>query len=690
MATTLLTSCEKSVTNEQKNKEGYTPKKVTLTSDIMTPEILNTLGRIGGVAVSPDKKTVLYSVTYPNIAENKMYKDWYTIALPDGKPVRITNTAKNEGGMQWRPDGKKIGFIEDGQLWEMNPDGTNRIQRTDIKDGINGFNYSPDMKHIYYLKDVSFGESLQELYPDMPEAKAHFSGHMMCRHWDHWVEKYSHIFITSYDESANLQEGKDIMKGEQWEAPVRPFGGTEQIVWLPDSKQLAYVCRKKKGKAYAISTNTDIYFYNTENEKTTNVTEGMLGYDKDPVFSPDGTKMAWVSMEREGYEADKERIFIMDLASGAKSDYTANFKQMLAHGLSWSTDSKAIYFLSDWHAKDDIYKLDLADKKVTKITEGIHNYKGVEVAGNILVATKQSMSQPSELYTVNPQNGKAKEISFVNANVLSQLKMGEVKEHWVKTTDGKKMLVWTIYPPHFDANKKYPTLLYCQGGPQGTVSQFWSYRWNFQMMAAKGYIIVAPNRRGLQGFGQEWLEQISKDYGGQNQKDYLAAIDDATKKPYVDKNRLGAIGASYGGYSVYWLAGNHNKRFKAFVAHAGIFNLEAMYLGTEEMWFVNWDLGGAYWDKSNKAAQRSFGKFSPHLYVKNWDTPILVIHGEKDYRIPYTQGLQAFNAAKLNDLDAELLVFPDENHWILGVQNSVIWQRTFFNFLDKHLKNENK
>lgn len=690
MATTLLASCEKGK-NAEEQKAGYTPEKVTLSSDIMTPEVLNSMGRLGGLALSPDKKTVLYSVTYPNIEENKMYKDWYTIALPDGKPVRITNTAKNEGGMQWRPDGEKIGFIEDGQFWEMNPDGSGRTQRSDIKDGINGFNYSPDTKHIYYLKDVSFGESLKERHPDMEKANAHFTDHMMSRHWDHWVEKYSHIFITSYDKTGSITEGTDIMKGEHWESPVRPFGGTEQVVWLPDSKQLAYVSRKKTCKDYAISTNTDIYFYNLETQETKNITEGMLGYDKDPVFSPDGSKMAWTSMERDGYEADKERIFIMDLATEEKEDYTADFEQMLAHGLSWSANNDAIYFLSDWHAKDDIYKLTLADKKITQVTKGVHNYKSVIDAGNnILIAAKQSMSQPSELYAVNAANGEAKELSFVNADVLGQLKMGDVKERWVKTSDGKDMLVWMIYPPNFDPNKKYPTLLYCQGGPQGTVSQFWSYRWNFQMMAAKGYIIVAPNRRGLQGFGREWLEQISKDYGGQNQKDYLAAIDDAAKEPYVDKDRLGAIGASYGGYSVYWLAGNHNKRFKALVSHAGIFNLEAMYLGTEEMWFVNWDLGGNYWDTSNKAAQQSYTKFSPHLYVANWDTPILVIHGEKDYRIPYTQGLQAFNAAKLKGLDAELLIFPDENHWILGAQNSVIWQRSFFNFLDKHLKNEEK
>lgn len=686
MTTTMLMSCENKKMNEAENKKGFVPEKVTLKSNLMTPELLNSMGRLGGVALSPDKKTVLYSVTYPNIKENRMYKDWYTVALPDGKPLRITNTAKNEGGMQWRPDGKKIGFVLDGQLWEMNPDGTSRTQRSDIQDGINGFNYAPDMKNIYYLKDVSFGESLEERHPDLPKAEAHVTDHLMCRHWDHWVEKFSHIFITNYTDNGFLAKGKDIMEGEQWESPVEPFGGTEQVVWLPDSKSLSYVCRKKKGRDYAYSTNTDIYLYNLESGKTSNLTEGNLGYDMGQIFSADGTKMAWESMARDGYEADKQRLFIMDLKSGEKKDYTTNFDQM-AHGLAWDDSANAIYFISDWHAKDDIYRLNIADGKIEKVTEGVHNYKSVAVAAdNTLVAVKQSMSQPSELYAVNPTSGEAKELSFLNAHTLSQLKMGKVEERWVKTTNGEDMLVWMIFPPNFDKNKKYPTLLYCQGGPQSTVSQFWSYRWNFQMMAAKGYIIVAPNRHGLPGFGQKWLEQISKDYGGQNQRDYLSAIDAAAKEPYVDNDRLGAIGASYGGYSVYWLAGHHDKRFKALVAHAGIFNLEAMYLGTEEMWFVDWDLGGAYWDKNNKVAQRSYNKFSPHLYVDKWDAPILVIHGEKDYRIPYTQGLQAFQAAKIRGLDAEFLCFPNENHWILGAQNSVVWQRTFFNFLDKHLK----
>lgn len=669
---------------EGKEKEGYVPEQITLNSDIMTPEILNTFGRIGNVSLSPDRKTVLYSITYPKVDENKMYSDWYTIKLPDGKPVRITSTGKNERGMKWRPDGKFIGFILKGQMWEMYPDGTRRVQRTDIEGGINGFDYSPNMYYIYYLKDVSFGESLKEIHPDMPEAEAHYATDMMYRHWDHWVEKYSHIFITDYAEAGNLSEGYDIMEGEKWESPVRPFGGTEQVVWLPDSKKLSYVSRKKVGLEYAVSTNTDIYFYDLESKETKNMTEFNKGYDKGQTFSPDGTKMAWESQERDGYEADKQRIFVMDLATGNSKEYTKNFDQQ-AFGFSWSKESDAIYFISGWHAVEDIYKLNLADGKISQVTKGVHDYKNVLVAENSLVGMKESMSQPRELYSINPETGEEKELSFINKNLLDQLTMGEVKERWVRTTDGKKMLVWVIYPPHFDASKKYPTLLYAQGGPQGTVSQFWSYRWNFQMMAAQGYIVVAPNRRGLPGFGQKWLEQISKDYGGQNQKDYLSAIDDVAKEPYVDKDNLGAIGASYGGFSVYWLAGNHNKRFNAFISHAGMFNFDAMYLGTEEMWFVNWDIGGPFWDKKNRAAQRSF-TFSPHHFVDKWDTPILVIHGEKDYRIPYTQGLQAFNAAKLKGLDAELLIFPNENHWILQPQNSVVWQRTFFNFLDKHLK----
>jgi dipeptidyl aminopeptidase/acylaminoacyl peptidase len=374
----------------------------------------------------------------------------------------------------------------------------------------------------------------------------------------------------------------------------------------------------------------------------------------------------------------------MDLESKVKTDYSKDFDQN-SENLAWSEDGKSIWLISDWHATDEIYRLDLADGKFTKLTDGIHNYTGVIPAGNTLIATRVSMSMPAEIYSVDPQSGKDIQLTFTNKDILDQITAGKVTQRWIKTTDNKDMHTWVIYPPHFDSTKKYPTLLYCEGGPQSTVSQFWSYRWNFQMMAANGYIIVAPNRRGLPGFGKEWNEQISGDYGGQNMKDYLSAIDALAKEPYVDKDKLGCVGASYGGFSVYWLAGNHNKRFKAFIAHDGMFNLESQYLETEEMWFVNWDLGGPFWDKNNAIAQRSYAN-SPHRFVQNWDTPILVIHSELDYRITVTQGMQAFNAAVLRGIPAEFLYFPDENHWVLKPQNGILWQRTFYAWLDKWLK----
>lgn len=686
-----LISCQ-TPSEQPQSKPSYKTPEIKLTSDVMTPEVLWQFGRLGDVNISPDRKDLLFGVSYYNKEENQSYRDLYTLPLTGGTPKQITNTAKKEFNEVWRPDGKKIAFLssESGtvQMWEMNPDGSNPIQISDVTEGISAFNYSPDMKQVYFLKEVKLEKSVEDIYPDLPKANARVINDMNYRHWDNWVDTYTHIFIANYSEGNQISQIKDIMPGQRWSSPVKPFGGTEQVVWSPDSKTLAYCSRKKTGVEYASSTNSDIFFYNIETGKTQNITKGMMGYDMNPVFSPDGKMMAWESMEREGYESDKSRLFVMDLSTGKKTYFTKDFDQNAAH-LQFTDNSKDIFFISDWHATDEIYKLNISNGKISKVTQGVHNYTSVKVAGNELIATRVSMSKPAEIYKVNPQDGKAKELSFINKPILDQLTMGKVEKRWVKTTDNKQMLVWVIYPPHFDPNKKYPTLLYCQGGPQGTVSQFWSYRWNFQMMAANNYIVVAPNRRGLPGFGQEWLEQISGDYGGQNMKDYLSAIDNVKQEPYVDEKRLGAVGASYGGFSVYWLAGHHNKRFKAFIAHDGMFNLEAQYLETEEMWFVNWDLGGAFWDKNNKIAQRSYAN-SPHKFVQNWDTPILVVHGGKDYRIVETQGMQAFNAARLRGIPAQLLHLPEENHWVLGVQNGILWQRTFFSWLDKWLKKDQK
>ncbi|MDR0982663.1 MAG: S9 family peptidase [Culturomica sp.] len=663
---------------------GYTTPDLKLTSNRMTPEILWSFGRVGTPAVAPDGEKAVYGITYFNKDENRSYSDLYLMNISDGKSIRLTNTADNEHSAGWTPDGKRITFMKKGQLWEMDTDGERLQQITEIEGGIDGYLYAPDMSRIAYFKGVQLEPNIHDIYPDLPKANARLINSQVYRHWDNWVEEYSHIFIADYSNSATIKGGDDIMKGEKWESPVRPFGGAESLCWSPDSKSLIYTSRKKYGIEYATSTNTDLYAYDLSSGDTRNLTEGMLGYDNHPVISPDGKWLAWESMERDGYEADKVRLFVMDLESGNKQDFTKAFDQNVS-SLVWSQDNKTIWFISDYHATEEIYSLNITTGEISKHTEGVHDYTSVAPVGNMLLATKMSMSKPTEIYKVDPVTGNDEELSFVNKSLLDQLQMGKVEKRWVKTTDNKEMLVWMIFPPDFDADKKYPAILYCSGGPQSTVSQFWSYRWNFQMMAANDYIIVAPNRRGLPGFGQEWNEQISGDYSGQNMKDYLSAIDDAKKEPYIDENRLGCVGASYGGYSVYYLAGHHDKRFKAFISHAGIFDLKMQYYTTEEMWFANWDMGGAPWDKVNKTAQRTFAN-SPDLFAGNWDTPILVIHGQKDFRIDASQGMAAFNVARMRGVPAQYLYFPEESHWVLGCQNGILWQRTFFAWLDKWLK----
>lgn len=654
----------------------------------MTPEVLWSFGRLGGLQISPDGKKALYTVSYYSVAENKSNTEIFVINVDGSDKKQITETRERESSPAWMNDSKRIAFLSPdkkgiSQLWIMKADGKSRKQISRHETGINGFAFSPDEKKLLYFADVKSGQTATDLHPDLVKTSGIIVDDLMYKHWDEWKTTVPHPFIADFN-GKKLTGDKDIMDGEPFESPVKPFGGIEQLAWSTDGNFVVYTSRKKTGKDYAVSTNSDLYLYSLISDTTQNLTEGMMGYDQHPKFSPDGKWMLWESMERDGYEADKNRLFVMNLATGEKTDMSAGFDQNVEAPV-WSADSKSIYFVSVWHAVSQIYRVDMADGNIIKITEGQHDYEKVVPAGDKLLAVRHSMSKPNEIYSVIPETGKATELSFENKHILDKLEMAHVEERWVTTTDNKQMLVWVIYPPKFDPAKKYPALLYCQGGPQSAVSQFWSYRWNFQMMAANDYIIVAPNRRGLPGFGQEWLEQISGDYGGQNMKDYLSAIDAVSQEPFVDKDRLGCVGASYGGFSAFWLAGHHEKRFKAFIAHDGMFNLPQQYLETEEMWFVNWDLGGAYWEKDNAVAQRSYAN-SPHLFVDKWDTPILVIHGEKDYRILASQGMAAFNAAILRGVPARLLIFPDENHWVLKPQNGILWQRTFFGWLDKWLK----
>ncbi len=686
-AAMMLTACS----GGQQKGENANPiigkHDITVKDGRMTPEALWAMGRIGGVSVSPDGKQLAYTVAYYSVPENKSNREIFVMNADGTNNRQITKSAYQENDPVWIKGGTKIAFLcnESGgsQVWEMNPDGTDRKILTEYELPIEAFSFSPDEKKILFVAQIKYGERTVDIYPDLDKSSGIIVNDLMYKHWDEWVETIPHPFVADFDGN-KINNVKDILEGEPYESPMKPFGGIEQLAWSTDSKTIAYTCRKKTGKAYALSTDSDIYLYNLETQKTTDICEENKGYDTNPQFAPDGQQLAWLSMENDGYESDQNRLFILNLATGEKRFASKAFESNVDN-FCWSPDSKTIYFTGVWHGESQLYRLDLTENdKLTCLTEGQHDYCSVALAGDQLIAKRHSMSMPDEIYAVN-MNGEAKQLSFENKEIYEQLNIGKVEGRWMKTTDGKQMLVWVIYPPHFDPNKKYPALLFCEGGPQTPVSQFWSYRWNFQIMAANDYIVVAPNRRGLPGFGKEWNEAISGDYGGQCMRDYLTAIDEVAKESYVDKEHLGCVGASFGGYSVYWLAGHHDKRFKAFIAHDGIFNMEMQYLETEEKWFANWDMGGAYWDKNNTIAQRTFAN-SPHRFVDKWDTPILCIHGEKDYRILANQAMAAYDAAVLRNVPAQLLIFPDENHWVLQPQNGVLWQRTFFAWLDRWLK----
>lgn len=694
------------------------PNNMKLKSDLMTPEILWGMGRIGGSVASPDGKLIAYQVSYYSVEQNKSHTMLF-VQDANGKNKRqLTMDNKSERDVAWIEGGQRIAFLREGEIWMMTPDGKNRQQLSHTQGSIEGFAFSPNGKKVVFIKSIPYHGTIRQNPSDLPKATGLRITDMNYRHWDHYVETIAHPFVA--DVTANgINEGKDIMEGEPYEAPVAPFGGIEQIAWSTDSKSIAYTSRKKEGTQYAISTDTDIYLYSLTTGKTTNLckpedyqepkidaTKTMkgqqvnlqngdmqVGYDINPSFSPDGKYIAWQSMEHDGYESDLNRLCIMEISTGKKhyiinkENFDSNVDEYI-----WANDSKSIYFLGCWHACVNVYQATL-DGKVAQLTDGWHDFGSIKTMGNTrnLLVSRHSMLQPDDLYLLTPakteKKSKLTQLTFENKHILDQLSTPTLQQRWVKTTDGKEELVWIVLPPHFDANKKYPTLLFCEGGPQSPVSQFWSYRWNFFIMAAHGYVVVAPNRRGLPGFGSKWNEEVSGDWTGQCMNDYLSAIDDATTNlPFVDKDRLGCVGASFGGFSVYYLAGHHDKRFKAFIAHDGAFNLESMYTDTEEAWFSNWEYEDAYWNKDLTERAKKTYENSPHKFVDKWDTPILVIHGEKDYRINANQGMGAFNAARLRGIPAEMLLFPDENHWVLKPQNGILWQRTFFEWLDKWLK----
>ncbi|MCK4662132.1 MAG: S9 family peptidase [Bacteroidales bacterium] len=661
-----------------------------ISGGILTPEILWKFGRIGDAQISPDGNNVIYCITRYDVPTNKSITNIYSVSTKGGEPIQLTLDEGAQSNPRWIKNGEKIAYLSTKsgsvQIWEMNPDGTMQQEISDIQDGINSFEYSPSAKHVFYTKDVKLDKTPDEIHTDLPLVNVKIMDDLMYCHWNQWHDyKYSHVFIASYD-NEKLNNHKDIMENERYDSPLSPYFDNTEISWSTDGKIIAYTCKKLTGKDYAVSTNSDIYLYYIESGKTENITDGMMGYDKYPVFSPDGKNIVFQSMETPAYEADKDRLMIYNIETKEIKYITENLDQNVSN-LTWSEDNKFIYFISGIHATYQICKINIETNEYTQITKGHHNYNTFTKTKDVIIGEKMSMSMATEIFKVNENDGAETQITFTNQNIYDNIEMGKVEEKWIKTTDGKDMLVWLIYPPKFDANKKYPAILYCQGGPQSAVSQFFSFRWNFQIMAANDYVIVAPNRRGLPTFGQEWNAQISGDYSGQNIKDYFSAIDAFKTEPFINENRLGAIGASYGGYSVFYLAGHHNKRFKAFISHCGIYDFDAMYGSTEEIFFAHYDYGGAYWEKDNKIAQRSYAN-SPHKFIKNWDTPIMIITGKNDLRIPYTQSLEAFNCAQLRGIPSKLLFFPEETHFVLKPQNSILWQREFFGWLDKWLKND--
>ena len=710
-ALTMSTTTVDAQTMIQKNE-------IKVENHLMTPEALWAMGRIGGAEASPNGKQVVYQVGYYSVKENKGHQMLFIMDANGKNQKALTTDAKSESDAAWIAGGQKIAFLREGQLWSMNPDGTDRKQLTNDKLGIEGFKFSPDGKKVILIKELPYHGTIKENPSDLPLATGRLVTDMNYRHWDHYVESILHPFVADVTENGTINEGEDILKGEPFECPMAPFGGIEQLVWSPDSKTIAYTCRKKEGVHYAISTDSDIYLYNIGTRETKNLckeagyvepkidaTKSMKnqavnapenlknnpGYDTNPQFSADGKYIAWQSMARNGYESDRNRLCVYELATG-KKNYVSDKFDSNVEGFVWNKDNKSLTFIGVWHGTLNLYQANFKGE-VKQITNDWADYGSVALAnnGNKILATRASMSHPTDIYIVTPgkdaKGTKVEQISHENDHILNQLNLGKCEQRWVKTTDGKQMLVWIMLPSNFDATKKYPTLLFCEGGPQSPVSQFWSYRWNIQIMAANGYVVVLPNRRGLPGFGSEWNEEVSGDWTGQCMNDYLSAIDDAAAYlPYVDKDRLGCVGASFGGFSVYYLAGHHNKRFKAFLAHDGAFNLESMYTDTEETWFSNWEYEDAYWNKDLSGNAKKTYENSPHKFVDKWDTPILCIHGEKDYRINANQGMGAFNAARMRGIPADLLIYPDENHWVLKPQNCVLWQRTFFNWLDKWLK----
>ena len=673
---TISVSCKQTVSESKEAQPEFNNHltEAEKAGGLLTPEIMWKFGRLGTIALSPDGLSVLYTVTETDLQSEARRTNIFKISIEGGDPVQLTTG----GGAspQWFDKGKKIAFVRGADLMTMSADGSDQQKVTGISD-FEIFNISPQGNKIYFTRRVKLDQTANEKH-NLPNARVRIINDLMYRHWNTWSDySYSHIFVASFNGSA-VSDEKDIMKDQKFESPTSPYYDESEISWSKDGKYLAYTSKRLNGIEDARSTNSDIYLHELRTGKEINITEGNFGYDKYPVFSPDGTKIAYRSMERNGYEADLDRLFIYDITAGVRTWLSKGW-EFDVENLTWADDQN-IYFTCSYLGTAQIFKINLTGKNIDKLTEGVHDMGPLSLQSGFLVSGLVSMSMAPEVAKVDMKSGGITQLTFINKPVYESIKMGNVAEKYIKTKDDKDLQMWIVYPPDFDPGKKYPALLFCNGGPQSSLDQFWSYRWNFQMMAAKGYIVFAPNRRGDSGFGQPWKEQISGDWGGKNMQDYLDATDAMAKESYVDANRLGAVGASYGGYSVFYLAGIHGGRFKAFISHCGTFDFTSWYGSTEELWFPNKDIEGPYWN-----GPKSY-QYSPHLMVDKWDTPILIISGANDFRIPYTQSMEAFQAAQILNIPSRFIFFEDESHWVLKPQNSVIWQREFFEWLDTYLK----
>ncbi len=688
----------------------------------LTPEKLWDLGRIGGSAVSPDGTQLAFLVTRYDLEENSGRVTLYLQDLPNTLPESPDRAAAFDSVLKTMPTktlqsdvkglhdlswfdhstGAKLVYIAPGaskeaaegeepksgapQAWMLDPAGGEAVQLTEVEDGIANLKVSPAGNAIAFTVDVKMDQKVNEIYKDLPKADARIIDSLLYRHWNAWHDyAYSHVHVVKIDEAGKASDAKDLMSTLKADCPVPPFGGSEQFEFSPDGQELALTLKLVNNPAE--STDTGVYTVSIEGGAMKSITPGMPGYDMEPRYSSDGRYLAFHSMERASFESDRNRIMLYDRQGGGMREITSGLDQT-AHNATWSNDNESLYFASETRGTDQLYMIDVESSELKQISQGRYNFSLVApVPGTSLVlARQQCMLRPTELALVDTQTQESVTITDVNGGIFADLELPRIEERFFTATDGKKIHNWVILPPDYDESddKQWPMLTYCQGGPQGQIGQWFSYRWNFHMMASKGYVVLAVNRRGLPGFGRDWNDQISGDWGGQAMQDILAATDGMLADPKIDRERVAAIGASFGGYTVYWLMGNSENRFCSMIAHCGVYNLESMYGSTEELFFVNWDLGGPFWKSQEVAAK--YEKFSPHKFAGNWKTPLLVIHGEKDFRVPVTQGMEAFTAAQTQGVPSRFLYFPGEGHWVLSPQNGVVWGRVFFDWLDRYCK----